>query len=92
MTLLRLAEHAVFDVADGDGIILDTFEGEYFSLNPMATLILQAALRYATTDEVIDHLKGRIDATDSVLRAALNELTAQLDEQHLVASQKAKSP
>jgi hypothetical protein len=91
MALLRLAEHVVFDIADGDGVILDTFDGEYFSLNPTATLILQAALRFTTADEVVDHLKSRIDATDSVLRTGLDELTAQLDEQHLVAEQGARS-
>lgn len=91
MAFLRLAEHVVFDIADGDGVILDTFDGEYFSLNPTATLILQAALHFATADEVIDHLKSRIDATDSVLRTGLDELTTQLDEQHLVAEQGARS-
>jgi hypothetical protein len=91
MALLRLAEHVVFDIADGNGVILDTREAEYFSLNPPATLILQAALRYATTQEVIDHVKDRIDATDSMLRTGLDELTTQLHEQHLVAKQEAKS-
>lgn len=91
MALLRLAEHVVFDAADGDGVILDTCEGEYFSLNPTATLILQAALRFATADDVVDHVKGQIDATDSALRAGLDELTSQLDDQHLVAGQGAKS-
>ena len=91
MAFLRLAEHVVFDIADGDGVILDTFGGEYFSLNPTATLILQAALRFTTADEVVDHLKSRIDATDSVLRTGLDELTTLLDEQHLVAEQGARS-
>ena len=90
MALLRLAEHAVFDVADGDGVILDTSEGVYFSLNPTATLILQAALRFTTAEEVVDHVKDRIDAPDSALRAGLDDLTAQLDEQHLLAAQEAK--
>lgn len=90
MALLRLAEHAIFDVADGDGVILDTSEGVYFSLNPTATLILQAALRFATAEEVIDDVQDRIDAPDSVLRSGLEDLTAQLDEQHLVVAQEAK--
>ncbi len=91
MALIRLAEYVVFDVADGDGVILDTREGEYFSLNLTATMILQAALRFATADDVVDHVKDRIDATDSVLRAGLDELTAQLEEQHLVGRQEARS-
>jgi coenzyme PQQ synthesis protein D (PqqD) len=91
MALLQLAEHAVFDVADGDGVILNTSEGVYFSLNPTATLILQAALRFATADEVVNHVKDRIDAPDSVLRAGLDDLTDQLNEQHLVGAQETTS-
>lgn len=91
MALFRLADHAVFDVADGDGVILDTSQGVYFGLNSTATLILQAALRFDTADEVVDYVKGQIDATDSMLRAGIDDLTVQLDGHRLVAAREARS-
>jgi coenzyme PQQ synthesis protein D (PqqD) len=91
MALLRLADHAVFDPTDADGVILDTSQGVYFGLNPTATLILQAALRFDTADEVVASVKGQIDATDAMLRAGIDDLTAQLDEHRLVAAQEARS-
>ncbi len=90
MALLRLEDRAVFDAADGAGVILDTLEGIYFGLNPTATLMLQAALRFNTVGEVVDHVKGRIDATDFELRAGIGALIAQLEEHRLVAPREAR--
>ncbi|KUM80040.1 hypothetical protein AQI70_07640 [Streptomyces curacoi] len=83
MPLLRLTDQTTFDPADGTGLLLDGAEGTYYELNPVATLMLQAALRYDSTDEVVRHLGERIDATDAVLREGLTTLTGRLTESHL---------
>ncbi|QOV36967.1 PqqD family protein [Streptomyces ferrugineus] len=83
MPLLRLTDQTVFDPADGSGLLLDGAEGTYYELNPVATLMLQAALEYDTTDEAVRHLGERIDATDTVLREGLSSLTGTLTESHL---------
>lgn len=84
MPLLRLTDQTVFDPADGTGLLLDGAEGAYYELNPVATLMLQAALEYDTTDEAVRHLGERIDASDTVLREGLAGLTGRLTESHLV--------
>lgn len=86
MSLLHLADHAVFDDTDEAGVILDTRQSVYLSLNVTATRILQVALRHDTTDEVIAQLRGRFAATDETLRAGLNTLTAELDRRALLAT------
>ncbi|MDO0934962.1 PqqD family protein [Streptomyces sp. DG2A-72] len=83
MPLLRLTEQTAFDPADGTGVLLDGAEGAYYELNPVATLMLQAALRYDTTEEAVRHLGERIDATDAMLRDGLATLTGRLTENHL---------
>jgi hypothetical protein len=85
MSLLRLADHAVFDDTDEAGIILDTREGVYLTLNATATLMLQAALQFDTLDKVIGRLQEQIDATEAILTMGLNKLTAQLNEHALLA-------
>jgi hypothetical protein len=83
MSLLQLTEETVFDPADGAGVLLDGAMGLYFELNPVTTLMLEAALRYDTVEEVVDHLGDRIDATDDVLREGVTALAYQLTAQHL---------
>lgn len=83
MPLLRLTDQTVFDPADGSGLLLDGAEGTYYELNPVATLMLQAALEYDTADDAVRHLGERIDATDAVLREGLTSLAGRLAESHL---------
>ena len=83
MPLLHLTDQTVFDPADGTGVLFAGTEGAYYELNPVATLMLQAALRYDTTDEVVRHLGERIDAGEAVLRDGLAALTGRLTESHL---------
>ncbi|WP_217210741.1 PqqD family protein [Streptomyces sp. AC550_RSS872] len=83
MPLLRLTEQTVFDPADGAGVLLDGAEGAYYELNPVATLMLKAALRYDTTEEALHDLGQRIDATDAVLREGLATLAGRLIETRL---------
>lgn len=84
MPLIRLAEQTVFDPADGTGVLMDTVEGVYFELNPTATLMLQAALRFETVDEAVRHLAEGIDAGESELHEGIRSLAAQLAESRLI--------
>jgi hypothetical protein len=84
MPLLQLTEETVFDPAGGSGVLLDSALGLYFELNPATTLMLDAALRYDTMEEVVQHLAERIDAADDdVLREGVTALAYQLTAQHL---------
>ena len=83
MPLLKLTEQTVFDPADGAGVLLDGAEGAYYELNPVATLMLQAALEYDTADEAVRHLGKRIDAGEDTLREGLDALTGSLTQNHL---------
>ncbi|MFH9425366.1 PqqD family protein [Streptomyces sp. NPDC017529] len=87
MPLVRLAEHAVFDDTDDAGVILDTREGVYLTLNSTATLMLREALRRDTLDEVVHHLGEQIDATTETLESGFARLTRQLRERTLLAGE-----
>lgn len=84
MPLLHLTEQTSFDPADGAGVLLDGAQGVYFELNPVATLMLEAALRYDTAEEAARHLGERIEASEDTLREGLAELAGQLAESQLV--------
>ncbi|MGW8377664.1 PqqD family protein [Streptomyces sp. ODS28] len=84
MPLLRLTDGTVFDPADGAGVLLDGAQGVYFELNQVATLMLEAALRYDTAEEAARHLAERIDAGEDTLREGIGTLAAQLSEKRLV--------
>lgn len=84
MPLLKLAPDAVIDATDETGVILDAREGYYFELNPVATLMVAAATRFDSADEVIHSLREQIDASDEDLRQGLGELIDQLAEHRLI--------
>ena len=84
MSLLQLSDSAIFDITDGDGVILETQGGTYFHLNPVATQMLEALLQYNALDEVVTFLHERIEAKDETLKEGLAGLIAQLREQHRV--------
>lgn len=84
MAAVRLADHAVFDDTDGAGVILDTRTGFYLSLNPTATLLLEAALVCSTQTELLDRLRPQIEASDTLLEHGLSSLTAQLEQHALL--------
>lgn len=88
--LLQLAEHAVFDDTDEAGVILDTQRGLFLTLNAVATLILQAGLRYNSLDEALSHLRQRIDASDNTLISGFHALKNQLDERTLLVPEEQK--
>ncbi|MFM9369850.1 PqqD family protein [Streptomyces sp. Da 82-17] len=90
MPLLRLTAQTVFDPADGAGLLLDGAGGAYYELNPVATLMLQAALHHDTADDAVRDLARRIDATEDVLREGLTALTARLTENKLAEPGTAK--
>ncbi|MGY0055599.1 PqqD family protein [Streptomyces sp. LZ34] len=83
--LLRLAEHAVFDPTDEAGVILDTRKDVYLALNATATLMLRAALRFDTLDEVVAHLAELVEAPTSTLEAGVTGLAHQLGQHGLLA-------
>ncbi|MEU5029573.1 PqqD family protein [Streptomyces milbemycinicus] len=82
--LLRLAEHAVFDPTDEAGVILDTRKDVYLALNTTATLMLGAALRFDTLDEVVAHLGELVEAPADTLEAGVTALADQLGAQGLL--------
>ncbi|MEV0603838.1 PqqD family protein [Streptomyces sp. NPDC050315] len=92
MPLLSLTEQTAFDPADGTGVLLDGAQGVYFELNPVATLMLAAALQYDTTEEAVRDLGERIDATEETLRNGLADLIAQLTRNHLAKPTAHHSP
>ncbi|GAA5095015.1 hypothetical protein GCM10023319_53450 [Nocardia iowensis] len=64
---------------------MDTRAGVYFELNPVATLMVQAAMTSETVEEAVRELEQRIDASAEVLRAGLGKLIDQLAEHRLLA-------
>lgn len=86
LSLVRLADHAVFDETDDAGVILDTRESVYLGLNAVGTLMLRAALRFGSMDEVVAYLLDHIDAPDATVRAGVGSLIDQLEQRALVTS------
>ncbi len=85
MPLLQLSDDAILDTTDGVGIIMDARHGIYYELNPVATLMVQAALNSDTVEDALHALEQRIDATEEMLRTGLDKLVGQLDDQRLLA-------
>jgi hypothetical protein len=85
MPLLQLSDDAILDTTDGVGMIMDTRQGIYYELNPVATLMVQTAMSSDTVEDAVRDLEQRIDAPEETLRTGLDKLVNQLDEHRLLA-------
>lgn len=78
MALIQLPDFAIFDIQNGEGIILDAQNGRYLSLNKIATVILEVTTQVETYDEAIKILHNRIDASDDLIQKSIKNLKNQL--------------
>lgn len=85
MSLIELAESTIFDTLDAQGIILDSFSGRYFQLNPVATLMLETGTHAETFEDAVRDLSGQIEATTDQLEDGLRSLIDQLRIAKLLA-------
>ena len=85
--MYALRTGVVFENTEEDGIIVDTNLGRYISLNGTASLILERLLTTQTESELLDDLRGIIEADRKTLQKDVESVVSELVELDLLEQQ-----
>jgi hypothetical protein len=81
---VRIAERAVFEVLDGEAVILDLDSGRYFKLNPVGSRIWELIKEHGDISRVRDEVIAEFDVDDDRLAADLDVFVDRLRERGLI--------
>src|SRR5689334_20136381 len=85
--LISLKEDIVVNWTDGEGKLLRASTGECFALDPIASLLLKAALQVETMEEAEQFLTPHLDAGSEQIREGMVLLREQLTAADLLLGQ-----
>ena len=76
--------HVINEIIDGEAIIINLASGNYYSLDSVGSQIWALLEQPRTADEVAAILVGRYDASEEVIRRAVENLLERLAVEELV--------
>lgn len=77
----------VFEVLDGEAVLLHMDSGVYFRLNKTGTRVWQLLEAHEGRDRIIETIAGEFDAPKDSIQSDVDALLAELIERRLVTSQ-----
>jgi len=81
---LALADSVQLAADEHGAVLLDTHNGQMYGLNPAAALFCAALAEGASYEKASQAVLNAFDAEESVIRADLDELIAELRERNLL--------
>jgi hypothetical protein len=80
----KIPEHVVFQVLDGEAVVLNVDSGRYFGLNRVGTRFWQGLEQGHSLDQITERLLGEYEVEGPELQRGLAELIAALKERNLL--------
>ncbi|MGH7820831.1 MAG: PqqD family protein, partial [Candidatus Binatia bacterium] len=84
---LTVPDHVVFEVLDGEAVLLNLRAGTYFGLNPVATRAWELIRELGTLGEVGDAMSREYDVDRELLDDDLCRLLTDLEEKGLLVTE-----
>ena len=81
---LQIPENVVFQVLDGQAVVLNLDSGYYFGLNEVGTRFWQRLGETGSLDTIVEGLLGEFEVERSVLEQDIAELINDLKTRKLV--------
>ncbi len=78
MTALRVSDQVVYEVIDGEAVVLDLESGRYFQLNGVATRALELIRETGDLQAVEEQLVQEYEVDRALLAADLRQLVDDL--------------
>lgn len=75
----------IFEILDGEAVVLDLRSGVYFTLNDSGTRLWELILEHRDLDRVRDQFLREFDVTPATLETDLSTLVRELLERGLLA-------
>ncbi|MDA1315105.1 MAG: PqqD family protein [Acidobacteria bacterium] len=80
----KIPEHVIFQVLDGEAVVLNVESGRYFGLNEVGTRFWQGLEQGHSGEQITELLLGEYDVERPELQRDLAELIAALKERNLL--------
>ncbi len=74
----------VYETIDGESVMIDFDTGNYYSLNPIGSAIWDLVDAGASTDEIVQTLNRRYDASQAQIQQAVDRLLSELQQKGLL--------
>ena len=82
----KIPEHVVFQVLDGQAVVLNLDSGRYFGLNEVGTVFWQGLEQGRSLKQITESLLERYEVDRDVLERDLAELMTDLKQRNLLES------
>ena len=86
VTEWKIPEHVVFQVLDGQAVVLNLDSGRYFGLNEVGTVFWQGLEQGRSLEQITENLLERYEVDRDVLERDLAELMTDLKQRNLLES------
>ena len=83
---VKISESALIQKVSGEMVILDMESGQYYTLNEVASDMLDHLQAGLTLDAVVEQICAKYEAAESEVKADLEEMLAHLLEKQLVSA------
>ncbi len=81
---VKVAQSVVYEVVEGQAVVLSLEGGQYFALNDSGTRIWQLIEELGDTDAILDQMESEFDADRVTLEGDLKRLLDGLAQRGLV--------
>ena len=88
-TKFQLAQHAMFQKVVDETVILDTQSGQYYTLDVIATEMVELLNNGQTVSEVVSTIFDNYDSQKAVIEQDLQELIKEMQSKGLLVEKQA---
>ncbi len=88
-TKFQLAQHAMFQKVVDETVILDTHSGQYYTLDVIATEMVELLNNGQTVSEVVSTIFDNYDSQKAVIEQDLQELIKEMQSKGLLVEKQA---
>lgn len=80
----QLVDNVLFQKVDNETVILEPENGNYFTLDPVGTFMIENLQQGKNLEQIIESVKSTYDVSANEVEADLNELLTNMLNQKLI--------
>ena len=74
------------EMIDGEAIMINLVTGSYYSLDSLGGEVWELLEKSSSNDDIVNQLSLRYEASDEVIRSAVDDLLGQLSREQLIVT------
>lgn len=82
--MIRISKDVLFEILDGEAVLLELDSGTYFQLNRTGTRMWQLIQEHGDPDRIVSQIAGEFDASPAQIKQDLDALLSDLAANGLI--------